>query len=193
MKVRYKIKFFSYWHCGSGLTSGADLNLLTIKDEYGLPFIPGKTIKGLLREAIEELNELKNANKDDLIKEAFGYFNKESKDIIAIQGQCFFKNAELPTELKKEIIAGQLSQFLYEGISSTAIDKNGVADENSLRKMEVCIPCELEGSITGVSEKLKDEFKEGFQLIKRLGQNRNRGLGRCLFYDVEFINEGGLK
>lgn len=58
MTIRYKIEFYTYWHCGSGLSAGADVDLLAIKDEEGFPFIPGKTVKGLIREATETLVKL---------------------------------------------------------------------------------------------------------------------------------------
>ena len=31
MDIIYKIEFFSDWHCGSGLSSGADVDLLVVK------------------------------------------------------------------------------------------------------------------------------------------------------------------
>ena len=46
----YKVTFLDYWHLSSGLTSGSKLDSTVVKDKDGLPFIPGKTIKGLLRE-----------------------------------------------------------------------------------------------------------------------------------------------
>ena len=49
--IKYEIEFFSNWHCGSGLAAGADVDALVIKDQEGLPYIPGRTLKGLLREA----------------------------------------------------------------------------------------------------------------------------------------------
>ena len=49
MDITYTIEFFSYWHCGSGLSAGADVDSLVIKDAIGMPFVPGKTIKGLIR------------------------------------------------------------------------------------------------------------------------------------------------
>ena len=55
MDITYTIEFFSYWHCGSGLSAGADVDSLVIKDAKGMPFVPGKTIKGLIREAAETL------------------------------------------------------------------------------------------------------------------------------------------
>ena len=49
MRIDYSIEFFSYWHCGSGLAAGADVDELAIKDGDGLPYVPGRTVKGLLR------------------------------------------------------------------------------------------------------------------------------------------------
>lgn len=65
-----KIEFFSPWHCGSGLSAGADVDSLVIKDINGLPFIPGKTIKGLIREAVEDYAALRGLDMD--LEKAFG-------------------------------------------------------------------------------------------------------------------------
>ena len=78
MNIKYKIKFYSDWHCGSGLSSGADLDLLVIKDKDGLPFVPGKTIKGLLLEAVEEINELSGQKFNADIQEVFGVFDSSA-------------------------------------------------------------------------------------------------------------------
>ena len=65
------------------------------------------------------------------------------------------------------------------------IDDDGIAKDHSLRSMEVVLPCTLYASITGVPENLADILSESFGMIKRMGQKRNRGLGRCE------IKEGG--
>ena len=51
MEMKYKVEFYSDWHCGSGLSSGSDIDSLVIKDEDGLPFVPGKTLKGQIGRA----------------------------------------------------------------------------------------------------------------------------------------------
>ena len=68
--MKYEITFYTNWHCGSGLSSGADCDSLVVKDKNGLPFVPGKTIKGLLREAATEVVKFKQINNgnDKLIK-----------------------------------------------------------------------------------------------------------------------------
>jgi CRISPR/Cas system CSM-associated protein Csm3 (group 7 of RAMP superfamily) len=178
MDIHYKVEFFSDWHCGSGLAAGADVDMLVIKDKDGLPFIPGKTIKGLLREAVTFINEKTiEVNKDD-INATFGYFgNKDDKQ----KGATFFKNAELSPSVKKGIIENDTAKFLYREISSTAINDKGIAKEHSLREMQVTIPCELEGEILDVPNSMVNLIGEGLSYIKRLGQGRNRGLGRCEF------------
>lgn len=180
----YRIEFFSEWHCGSGLSAGADTDALVIKDGKGLPYIPGKTLKGLFREAAEEIVSLSNAsNQSDLLKEAFGYFD-ESVDKSASaanmgKGDAFFSNAELPEAERDTIVDYGLQRHLFRRIASTAIGDKGIAVEGSLRSMETVIPCVLEGQIRNVSSDLSDLIRQSASYIKRLGVNRNRGLGRC--------------
>lgn len=187
MNLLYTIQFYSEWHCGSGLAAGADLDALVIKNN-GFPFVPGKTIKGLVREAVEEILILKGLTdeKRELFVETFG--NSEDKNLLKIldssvarKGRTFFANAELDEELQKEISDRNLEKYLYRSISSTAINKDGITEEHSLRRMETVVPCELQGLIWDIPDSFVDDIKDGLKYIKRLGQNRNRGLGRCEF------------
>lgn len=181
--IKYQIEFFSEWHCGSGLAAGADIDSLVIKDKNGLPFIPGKTIKGLLRSAVGELLLLQGTNEKykSLFIQTFGYFNsKENADNpTASKGETFFTNAELPKEQRAFIVEKKLNGYLYRSIASTAIDEHGVAKDFSLRRMQTTVPCRLEGEILEVPEAFSEQLINGLKFIKRLGVNRNRGLGRC--------------
>ena len=79
MKITDKIEFHTDWHCGSGLAAGADVDALVVKDENGMPFVPGKTIKGLVREAVSEIRSFKGATEDEKFVEAFGFFDDKDK------------------------------------------------------------------------------------------------------------------
>lgn len=183
MNLKYKIEFHTNWHCGSGLAAGADVDALVVKDQNGMPFIPGKTIKGLLREAVEEIRFFKKNSENASLLEAFGYFDdKEEKQ----KGTLFFTNAVLEEEEYKAIVAAKASRFLYRKISNTAINENGIAKNHSLRKIETVVPCALFGTIYDVPDNLTQEIVEAMGFIKRMGQNRNRGLGRCT---ISTINE----
>lgn len=176
MNITYKIEFHTDWHCGSGLAAGADVDALVVKDENGLPFVPGKTMKGLVREAVEEIRSMQGKESDEEFIEAFGYFDdKERKE----KGCMFFTNAELNKEEYEAIVSNDAARFMCRNIANTAIDDNGIAQEHSLRKMEVVVPCALHGEILNVPEEMADEIIQSLGFIKRLGQNRNRGLGRC--------------
>jgi CRISPR/Cas system CSM-associated protein Csm3 (group 7 of RAMP superfamily) len=197
--MRYRIEFFTDWHCGSGLSSGADLDLLVIKDKDGLPFIPGKTIKGLVREAVEDIIDslspretVYTANMPNAITAVFGreVNAKKEPDKMGYQGCAFFTNAELSADLRKVIVEKGLQEHLYRSVASTAIDDEGIAVKHSLRKMEVTVPCTLEGEILDVPKNFTETMERGLKFIKRLGQNRNRGLGRC---SISIIKEGGSK
>lgn len=194
--INYTIEFHTYWHCGSGLSKGADLDSLVVKDSNGLPFVPGKTIKGLLKEAVEDIRGFLEKEEDDVFKGFFGYFNDkkvlsnaETIDKNMLRGTGFFTNAELSEKEKNAIVSNKAQSFLYESIASTALEENGVAKEHSLRTMQVVVPCVLHGEILNVPEELYDELVQALKYIKRLGQNRNRGLGRCTFQ----LEEGGKK
>ena len=196
MDIKYELEFFGYWHCGSGFSSGSDSDLLVIKDEAGIPYVSGKTIKGLLRDAVEELNTLQKKVDEKTIVKAFGDSPKrkliDNVDGDDTTGCCFFNNAEIKQALKEKIKEAQISKYFYQNISSTEI-KNGIAAKNSLRKMEVVIPCVLQGDILNVPDEMADLMILGLKFIKRLGQNRNRGLGRCAFHMLNNKEKGGLQ
>lgn len=165
--MKYSLTFYSYWHCGSGLAAGADLDALVVRDADGLPFVPGKTIKGLMRQAYESL-----------YGENPALFGKEGNK----QGGAFFSDAAIGSE-RGRIVREKLAPYFYQSISSTAINENGVADKGSLRKMEVVIPCELTGEILfdDSQSDWADKLTKAMCLIKELGLKRSRGLGRCKF------------
>ena len=166
----YKIEFFSNWHCGSGLAAGADVDALVIKDRDGLPFVPGRTIKGLLRDAAQKLGYA-----EESISKVFG----KSVERDNQTGCAFFSNAELPKHEAEEIVRGHLAPHLYQTFASTAIDDNGIAKDNSLRRIETVVPCSLYGTIVGIDSSDEAMLKETMKFIKRMGTGRNRGYGRC--------------
>ncbi|MDK9694137.1 MAG: RAMP superfamily CRISPR-associated protein [Sulfurimonas sp.] len=170
MTLKYQLKFYDYWHISSGLSAGAKLDSTVIKDDNGLPYVAGKIIKGLSREMAELLE-----NSDNFIKECFG---GEGVDM----GRCYFSNATLDDTTAKQIKDNDLQENLYDIIASTKIDeKTGIAVDNSLREIEVVVPLTLVGEVRDISDEYKEKMTQALKMIKRMGLNRNRGLGRCEF------------
>lgn len=176
MTIHYKTEFFTYWHCGSGLSAGADVDLLTVKDAEGFPFIPGKSVKGLVREAAETLVAL-NPDRYPSSDEVERIFGQEG----SLQGCAFFSNSEFPDADKVALLGD--TKYLFTALSSTSIDENGIAKEHSLRRTEVALPCTLIGVIMHWPDDARSQslIEDSLAFVKRLGENRNRGLGRCRF------------
>ena len=179
-EIHYMIRMLGYWHCGSGQAAGADVDALVIKDKDGLPFIPGKTLKGLVRQAFEEIAAFK------------GESSVEGDRLFGIPGgapsKTYFTDAQIVE--KDEIIKDGLSEWLYQTVSMTEIDSNtGTASDLSLRKIEVVVPCTLKGSILFVEDGSADKIKDALRYIKAIGLDRNRGLGRCSFENIDIEEE----
>ena len=175
-ELYYKIEMFSDWHTGSGLASGSDVDLLVIKDRHNSPYIPGKTLKGLLKDAAEDLVQYDVLNRKT-ITEIFGRDAKD--DAPSVMGKAFFSNAELTHNVKKKLQNN--TSLLYRKISSTAIENNGQAKEHSLRSIEVTVPLILFAKIENISAEYVDVLDKCMKMVKRLGSWRNRGYGRCEF------------
>lgn len=186
MNLKYTITLYSVWHCGSGESKGADLDALVIKDKNGLPFIPGKTIKGLIKDGMQTILDYQpGLITEGDIRTIFGEEGIQT-------GLCFFSNAALPIEISNYLSSEggfAYQKHLFNKHSSTAIDpETGVAVEHSLRSIEVTIPLELEGEIMDVPENLLEKVELAMKMVKNLGVGRNKGLGRC-----SFKLKGGIK
>lgn len=170
MTLKYQLRFYDYWHISSGLSAGARLDSTVIKDSDGLPYVAGKVIKGLSREMAELLE-----NSDSFIKECFG---GEGVDM----GKCYFSNASLEKTVAEQITTNHLQENLYDIMASTKIDdKSGIAEDKSLREIEVVVPLTLHGEIRDIPNEYAEKMQKSLKMIKRMGLNRNRGLGRCEF------------
>jgi len=191
-RLKYKITFHSFWHTGSGLSSASDVDALVIKDKDKLPYLPGKTIKGLLKGAALDLLEIRNGNptQSKFINEVFGYFDEKPKDKSQThtKAEAFFTNAIISDKLRDKATKNGLSKYFFRKMAATAIDDDGIAREGSLRRIEVAIPCTLLGEIHLVKDGFENQITECMKMVRQLGVNRSRGLGRCT---IELLKKEG--
>ncbi len=179
--MKYTITFYSFWRIGTGLGSGSKDSAL-MKDNDDLPIIPGKTLKGLIRDAYYECN-LQNG------KTLFGHELPEEvgqlKKADLQEGKLYFGTAHLPDdEIKFLINNKELIKGLYRNITTTRLDNDKQNKDTALVKSEVCIPLTLEAEISPVNEETItnediEELKKAFKMLKLMGEKRYRGLGRC--------------
>jgi CRISPR/Cas system CMR subunit Cmr4 (Cas7 group RAMP superfamily) len=193
MRIDYKIRFKSDFHIGSGGGIPGVVDNALKFDADGIPEISGKTVKGLLKDAIKSLIYICNDPNGNEVMELI--FGKEGKDET-----CFRFNTPNIESVERNRIR-QNPHFHYR-ISSVktrnAIDRRRlVAKEKALFSTEIAPPfLEYSGSIVKIKEfnpSLKDDILfyiiAGLRFITHLGGNRRRGCGLLRFeitgvYDV---------
>ena len=160
------IKFYDYWHCGSGNTGGNEADALVVRydngKKKGLPYVPAKTLKGLMREMADIHNDC------DVKK----WFGKEGSDNGA---ETYLTNGDIVDDIVDDNIP-----FLFKIFKNTALE-NGIARDNSLREIEAVIPLEVQATFSGVTadDTQLEALENAICSIKRIGLGRNRGMGRC--------------
>lgn len=172
MDIQYQLTFFSQWRSDAGASFGASADNSVVRDADGLPFFPGKALKGLLREAVEDYNELTGGKYSDDIAIIFGG--------VGIEGKCHFSDAKFEDNEAKSIVSGHLQRYLFHSTTTTALDDNGLKRAHSLRTLEAVVPCTLYGTIYNVPDGAEELIRKSFKFIKYIGMHRNRGFGRCL-------------
>ncbi len=194
-EITVKIEILSFWHIGSGSSRGGDVDEVMLKDDNKLPYLPGKTLKGLLKEGMMICAETDTDTNNITIDDVYKYFGTPSvgapsegnDDRGSTPGALRFNNATLSTAEANTIIKKNLANALYEKFTSTKINDAGIAIDKSLRAIEVCVPVTLYTKIT-VDDKGKEALKLACKFVRCLGAHRNRGLGRC---KIEVLTNGG--
>jgi len=176
--IRYKIVFLDYWHIGSGVSGGAKFDSSVLKGEDGVPYIPGRTLKGLFREIAEEIKSTLEEKEQEkyqkrIIDTYFGAFEKERGEGWE-GGKAYFSDAVV--EEREKI--GNYREHLYDYIAGTQLE-NGIAVDHSLREVEVVVPLTLIGEVRGIEKQDKEEIERILIGLTRLGLKRHRGFGRC--------------
>ena len=177
----------SYTAIASGEGAGI-IDSDIIYDNLGLPYIPAKRLKGLLRDSSQEILIFIGIDKADiLIEEIFGTELKQGK---AVFENAYIENYEnLKTEIEELINKNEYKNFLSKSNilsffttirQQTAIDNDGIAKEHSLRTIRVLKPnINFESTIDVVqlSEQAKALLYLAIKNLRRLGLNRNMGFG----------------
>ena len=203
MKLVFDIQ--SFWLCGTGQGALASANQTAIRTPEGLPFIPGKTVKGVIKHALREWQQLIHGDSAPgdraLVDGALGESICLSEQLFGgqpdqgsppIRGALRIASATLDQEeirfLTREANQG-LIRNLYQMVSSTAIDPGTVSAKNhSLRTREVVVPLKLQADVTWVHDadfrtQLPDNWREvwsdSLALVNSIGAGKTRGLGRC--------------
>lgn len=179
MKYKINIEMTDYWHVGSGKGGGVEVDARVDLDADGLPYVPGKMLKGLIRDAY------KRSFESDKEIELFGSLSSSTDESIGLKrlstsrGLIFISDARIPLAVRKRINETSIKSSLFRQLHSTKINENGVAEEKSLRGMEVVVPTRLVAEMECPEEFFEEIKLSAMGLVTSVGAHRSRGLGRC--------------
>lgn len=204
--MQLKIDIQSRWHVGSGYGDGPGADALVVRTEEKLPYLPGKTLKGLLRDACrlaEDLGHIPEHTTNNLFglgdvdpnKYQPSEYGPGMERFLTKQGGLQVGNGimgathAIQQQWKRWSVSNQgVCEVLFHTIHATALEENGVIKEGSLRAFEFVVPMALYANVNILaSEHVNhvEHFKVFLPLIRELGIRRNRGFGRCKISVVE--------
>lgn len=204
MKLKIRITFLSDYMISSGLGDGFAADSMLVRDSNGIIYIPGRAVKGALREGASFLNKL---GRSDLKSASLYFFG--SKDVedenkgSNVQGHMSVSSANLPDDIYSALInmgsnrAEVVSDLTCQRIQ-TALE-NSQVKPHSLRTLECGIRgTEFESSVDlycpeALNEFAKDYMKAVCAAVKSIGGGRSRGFGSCLVSVIDDSDKTEIK
>jgi CRISPR/Cas system CMR subunit Cmr4 (Cas7 group RAMP superfamily) len=216
MKRLIEVEIHSYWHVGTGRGGGVGADALQFKDQNRLPIWPGKSIKGVFRDAFRQGQVLGVVNdQTSWMTELFGPEVSATSDDVPdnkgdikirfqnTRGNLRFSDARMapPAEYAEmerwlndpEYSNQRVLPYLYSEVVNIRLQEDGVVADGAMRLIELTKPVTLFAEIEykGASEeatKAFDALEKVFPLIRLIGASRTRGLGRV---SVRFLDAQG--
>ena len=191
IKIRLTLKSAATFGSGDGVAGLVDREVEQDADSF--PYLRGKTLKGLLVEAAENvLYALEQQGQADWKKHKQSLFGQPGRGWDE-RGKCHVGDAQLPESLRLHLLQarkGDAYLFSKERVlesltairRQTAVNPNGAPDHASLRAMRVLLPgIVLESELT-FDRAANDEemmlLATAVLDLRRAGVGRNRGRGR---------------
>ncbi len=188
--MKLKIQLLSDMNIATGEGRAGNIDSDVYFDQYGLPFIPAKRIKGILRDTAIFVNNLLNKlNKNKLnINYLFGESGKKPSNLII--SNAMIENYEENVEYLKYILNKKSSDnerlISIENIIdyftiiriNTAINEKGSAKDRSLRTIRVLRKDIVFESEIYIPENTIDLFAIVVETVEYMGSNKTNGLGR---------------
>lgn len=184
---------------GSGEGFGAIIDQDVVFDELGIPYIPGKRIKGLLRDSYEEICQLLGSSTPAFKPADFLFGNPGQQEaaplfISNLYPEHYEKLKNALENLKKVLPNVFTPEAIIEAFAylrqQTAINpETGTALEHSLRTIRVLKKnlkfsgiIKFEGNTNGSGDLTINYLALACLHIKRFGTKRSRGFGEVKCY-----------
>lgn len=143
-------------------------------NEYGLPYISAKRLKGMLKDSANELVSMGQII--DIVK----LFGDENNEGIIKLSDARLQDYEILEKLSNDFNPDLFKNSFSVVLSHTSLDERGVAKKGSLRRFRAYD----KGLIfeSEIDENFKQEFQKDLELIclnlRYIGHKRTRGFGK---------------
>lgn len=198
---KLKIDIQSYWHAGTGRGRSFEIDSVVHCDRDGLPALPGRSVKGLVRDAVTAavaLGWIQTASAIDthveVVDRLFGPLGVDGT--MTYPGWLQVSDATLADDIREAVRDKELRDAMFTNLFTTAVDHDfGSALNKSLRGIEVAVPMTLYARLSidphanqhaadlnpPTTDLALEWIKTSLPLLRSLGSHRNRGLGRATF------------
>jgi hypothetical protein len=200
VSVNLVFDLLGFWHAGTGACAGVDLDATVFRTPAGLPCLPGRTVKGLVRAAMEQA-EAAGAIATGRTRHWIGTPAQkgaataereqrlEAMRFSTAPGRLRFESAVLVDEhgdraaweaFAQSPRGKPLVRHLFRSFSSTALE-GGIAKAQTLRSIEVVVPLTLVSTVSSeeTDKRWIDDLEESTLFLDAVGSLRSRGLGRA--------------
>lgn len=174
---------------GEGTAGEVDIEIQY--DEYGMPYLNGKALKGLLHEEAAELVfALREAGSKVNWEQISGKIFGEPGSTSEKQGTVVFGDLRMPSDFRKKVIseinrgntnAYEVLRLLTNTRTQTSVDDSGAPKPETLRTLRI-IPRQTPFEASILFEELQEQervFLYGcLMALRRAGSNKSRGLGK---------------
>lgn len=186
-----KVELLDLWHAGTGRGQGRALDAVVMTDSQGLPYLPGRQLKGLLRDAMRCLETWKHVPEGTELCLFGGEAAADDSDLRLRRsqpGSLAVSNAVLDANESSWLCSDagrQALPHLFVEVFSTAINEHGVATDHSLRGIQMTVPltlyAQIELSASDSAQASADlaHLKRAAGLVQQVGAYRSRGAGRA--------------
>jgi len=184
-----RVQLLDTWHVGSGRAQGRHLDAVVDRDARGLPYVPGRMLKGLLRDAAQAMQSWGHWSAER-VERLFGSASQGSEAGLQ-PGLLHISSAELSAAERDWLgsdsaDARRQREALFIAQFQTAIDQDsGIAASGSLRGIELVLPVDLMSEVmlgrSGQTATDDDWQHLGalLPLVRALGAHKTRGHGRA--------------
>lgn len=189
-----EVRIHDFWHVGTGRGGGPGVDARVRRTSAGLPLLPGRTLKGILRDAAEQAGALGWHTQD--VEAWFGTgldAAPEADDAVGALEEMRFRTEEGAVQIGSALLGhgeeqqerwelaaragGDFVPGLFAELHQTAIERE-TAKKKTLRAIEVVVPLTLWARLDG-PERMLHDLERCLPLVTGIGNAKRRGLGRA--------------